>query len=120
MNIKECVIFGHFFIPPKDFKEFYESIGYSDSDIVINEDMSFDPRIVQYVKDHNNWHAWDKAKYAMRGAPSSLFKIGFAGAATVIEVDVDRTWKIGYHNGDVPYPIYIEIKRSKYGRLVIK
>lgn len=52
--------------------------------------MSFDPRIVQYVKDHNDWHAWDKAEYAMRGAPSSRFKIGFAGTATVIEVDTDK------------------------------
>lgn len=120
MNIKECVIFDRHFIPPQEFKEFYESIGYLDYDVGMSEDMSFDPRIVQYIKNHNNWHAWDKAKYAMCGAPSSQFKIGFAGAATVIEVDVDKTWTIRYSNGDVPYPSYVKIEKSKYGRIEIK
>lgn len=86
----------------------------------MNEEMSFDPRIVQYVKDHNNWHAWDKAEYAMRGAPSSRFKIGFAGTATVIEVDTDKMWYIRHSNGDVPYPAYVKVEKSKYGRVELR
>lgn len=72
MNVKECVIFASHFVPPQEFKDFYESIGYLDYDAGTNENMSFDPRIVQYVKDHNDWHAWDKAEYAMRGAIKSI------------------------------------------------
>lgn len=114
MNIKECVVFDAWFVPPEEFREFFEQRGYQPCDMLQFGKMNFDPEIVQYIKDHANWHAWDKMKYSMKGAHSSDFKIGFAGAATIIEVDVDRPWGIKYSNGDVPYPIYYAIRSNEY------
>ena len=114
MNIRECVVFDHWFVPPEEFREFFEQRGYQSSDMLQNGKMNFDPEIVQYIKDHANWHSWDKAKYSMKGARSSDFKIVFAGAATIIEVDTDRPWGIKYSNGDVPFPIYYAIRTNEY------
>lgn len=113
---RECVVWDHFFAPPQEFKEFVESLGYKIIASRFVDDVNFDPRVIQYVKEHSNWHAWDKCKYAMRGAPSSDFKIGFAGAAFVVVVDTDRQWTLGYHNGDVPYVKYVIPHVSKYGQ----
>ena len=76
--------------------------------------MNFDPEIVQYIKDHADWHAYGEVRYAMKGAPTYEFKIGFAGTATVIEVDIDRKWMIRYSHCDTPYPVYIEEKTNEY------
>lgn len=114
MNIKECVIFDTWFVPPEEFREFFEQRGYQSCDMFQLGKMNFDPEIVQYIKDHANWHAWDKAKYSMKGAPSCDFKIGFAGAATIIEVDTDRPWCVKYSNGDIPYPVYAYIRTNEY------
>ena len=114
MNIKECVVFDAWFVPPEEFREFFEQRGYQPCDMLQFGKMNFNPEIVQYIKDHANWHAWDKMKYSMKGARSSDFKIGFAGAATIIEVDIDRPWGIKYSNGDVPYPIYYVIRSNEY------
>jgi hypothetical protein len=113
---RECVVWDPFFVPPQEFKEFVESFGYRIVAFRFVDDVNFDPRVVQYVKEHSNWHAWDKCKYAMRGAPSSDFKIGFAGAAFVVVVDTDIPWTLGYHNGGVPYVKYIIPYVSKYGQ----
>lgn len=53
-------------------------------------------------------------QWRVRGARSSDFKIGFAGAATIIEVNTDRPWGIKYSNGDVPFPVYYVIRTSEY------
>lgn len=120
MNTREYVNFDAVFVPPKDFREFYHSLGYKDIDLFTNEDMRFDFRIIEYIKEHCNWESWGKAEYAMRGERSSDFKIGFAGVATIIEVDIDRNWYIGYLNGDVPYPIYLDIEIDKYNKVHFK
>lgn len=106
MNIKECVVFDGF-CPTDDFMPLYLEAN------CLCREYTFDERVVQYVKDHSNWHAWNKAKYAMRGRPTMERKIGFAGAATVIEVDVDRPWTIKYLNGDVPYAAYLRFETNE-------
>ena len=114
MNVKECVIFDSFFKAPEEFEEFYRQRGYTGIEMYLYGKMNFDPEIVQYVKDHADWHAYGETKYAMKGAPSYDFKIGFAGTATVIEVDIDRKWMIRYSHCDTPYPVYVEEKTNEY------
>ena len=107
MNIKECVVFDGFY-PTDDFMPLYLEANCP------CKQYTFDERIVQYVKDHNNWHSWDKAKYAIKGRPTIERKVGFAGTATVIEVDVDRPWTIKFSNGDVPYAAYFKTNEDNY------
>lgn len=118
--IQECVAFDKVYIPDENFKKFYESLGYSEIDRTFGK-MNFDSRIIQYIKDNSNWHSYGEAKYSIKGAKSSRFKIGFCGAATIIMVDTEKQWVIGYSNGDTPYPIYIEMRVNEYGysRMII-
>lgn len=54
MNIKECVVFDHWFVPPEEFREFFEQHGYQSNDMFQYGKMNFDPEIAQYIKDHAN------------------------------------------------------------------
>lgn len=119
MNIKEVIIFDGCFVPTIDFADYCIKKGYRAIDFIGVSSMCFDPDIIQYVKEHSDWHAWGKAKYSMRGAKSTKFRIGFAGAATIIEVDIDRKWNIRYSNGGVPYPVYISFETNDFNYTTI-
>ncbi len=112
--IRECAVFSNVYLPDENFRKFYERLGYTEIDRTFGK-MSFDPRIIQYIKDNSNWHSYGEAQYSIRGAKTSLFKIGFAGAATIITVDTEKQWVIRYSNGDTPYPLYVEMKVNEYG-----
>lgn len=111
MNVQECAVFSKFFIPTKEFND-YLVHGGIDWRLFIDDEVSFDPEVIQYVKDNSDWHSYGKAKYALRGMKTDAFMIGFCGTVTIIEVDIDRKWMLGYHNCDVPYPVYIDIAVS--------
>lgn len=111
MNIQECAVFSKFFIPTKEFNDYLVQRGF-DWNLFRKDEVTFDPEVVQYVKDNSDWHSYGKAKYAIRGMKTDLYSIGFCGTVTVVEVDIDRKWMLGYYNGDVPYPVYIDISIS--------
>jgi hypothetical protein len=111
MNVQECAVFDTFFVPTKEFKEYLAQRGI-DWGSLIKDEVSFDPEIIKYVKDNSDWHSYGKAKYSIRGMETDLYMIGFCGTVTIIEVDIDRKWMLGYHNGDVPYPVYLDIEIS--------
>ena len=117
---RECVVWSACFVPSEDFLEYIESLGYNIHDFIrfgVVGEMNFDPEIVQYVKDHADWNAWGDVEYAMKGTPSSEFKIGFLGAAYILEIDTDKTWQIRLNDRDVPYVKYITVKKTEYGQI---
>lgn len=114
MNIKEVIIFDRCFVPTMEFADYCMKKGYDITSFFGITPMCLDPDIIQYIKEHSDWHAWGRAKYSMRGAESTKFLVGFAGKATIIEVDVDRKWNIKYDNGDVPYPVYISLDVDEF------
>lgn len=124
MNIRECVIFTHNFIPDERFKEFIETIGYGETDVLVNRitpgAINFDSRVIKYVKEHSNWHGWDKVEYSMKGASSTMYRIGFAGTATIVEVDTDLPWTVGWDDVDNPFIKYIRHNKYNYCSFEIK
>lgn len=101
------------FLPDAEFNSFLKSIGYVNLDL-LSFDCLFDERVVEYVKAHTN--LWGNR---MKGAKSSFYKIGFAGAASVLKVDTDRKWTIKYRNDDSPYVAYVEESVNKYGHYAV-
>lgn len=114
---KEFIYFNTFFEPTEDFKNFYESIGYTKNDIIKTSDAWFDDRIVKYVKEHLNYEPWNFDGKAMKGAKDFRFRIGFAGAAYPMIVDVDRPWKIIFQNNDAPIVKYITMITDKFNQV---
>lgn len=118
MNVKECVIFTRNFIPDEKFKEFIETIGYGEADILVNRidpgAINFDSQVIEYIKEHSNWHGWDKVEYSMKGAPSTMYRIGFAGAATIVEINTDLLWTVGWDDVDNPFIRYISCNKYNY------
>lgn len=118
MNIKEVVIFDSCFEPTKEFEDFCKECGYSCPIMFMKAGVTsfnIDSNIVQYVKDHINW-----GTNGMKGARSFHYKIGFAGVATLIKVDIDRKWGIKYDNRDSPYPVYLNIHPNSINYTYIK
>lgn len=107
MKVIEVAVFSDWFIPTVEFKEVLENIDYG-------ERVCFDPYVIEYIKKNKNYHAWGRCDYAIKGTPSADYKVGFAGAAYVIKVDVSKPWTIRWDNGDVPYPAYVIISSDAH------
>lgn len=114
---KEFIYFNTFFEPAEDFKNFYESIGYTKSDIINSPDAWFDERIVKYVKEHLNREMWNFNGKIMEGAKDYRFRIGFAGAAYPMVVDTDRPWRVTLNNDGGPVVKYIRVSVDKFGQM---
>ena len=114
---KEFIYFNTFFEPTEDFKKFYESIGYTKSDIINSSDAWFDDRIVKYVKEHLDHEMWNFNGRIMRGANDYNFRIGFAGAAYPMVVDTDRPWRVTLNNDGGPVVKYIRVSVDKFGQM---
>ena len=113
---KEFIYFNTFFEPTEDFKNFYESIGYTKDDIINSSDAWFDDRIVKYVKEHLNHEMWNFNGKIMEGAKDYRFRIGFAGAAYPMVVDTDRPWRVTLNNDGSPAVKYIVMTTDKFGQ----
>ena len=114
LNIKECVIFDAYFKPTEEFEKFYTELGYTIYDFYKFGDANFDNRIISYIKEYSDWRSDGEVRYALKGAESHLFKIGFSGLASVLEVDIDRPWVIKYTSRDTPYVDYVKLEVNSY------
>ncbi len=113
----KAIIFDYYFEPPDELKNFCESIGYKDNDYSTNYDLMFDKRIVEFCEKRLN-NLWNEKVY--KGKESIKFKIGFAGAGYIRDIDTTKKWRIKYNNVDAPIIDYVDVVVNQYGYVKVK
>jgi hypothetical protein len=115
----KAIIFDRWFQSPDEFKEFCESIGYKRFDIIScsrNYDLMFDERVIEFCEERLS-KLWSEMVY--KGKESIEFKIGFAGAGYIRDIDTDKTWVIEHNKVDAPIIKYVTPRRNEYGHLSV-
>ena len=108
----KAIIFSTNFQAPDELNDFCKSIGYDNPNYSNNFDLMFDNRIIDFCEQKLS-KLWDE--YVYKGKESCNFRIGFAGAGYIREVDITKKWIIRYNNVDAPIITYININVNKYG-----
>ena len=76
----------------------------------------FDQRVVEFCEKRLS-SLWDEMVY--KGRDDQRFRIGFAGAGYIRNVDTSKTWRFRYNNVDAPIIDYIDVKVNDYGYLCV-
>lgn len=108
----KAIIFPRWFEAPDELEDFCKSIGYDNPDYSNNYDLMFDHRVVEFC-EHRLVKLWGEKVY--KGKSTDKFKIGFAGAGYIREIDTTKKWMVSYNNVDAPIIEYIDIEVNKYG-----
>lgn len=108
----KAILFDHYFEAPDELNEFCRSIGYDNPNYSNNFDLMFDQRIVKFCEQRLSC-LWNEKVY--KGKESCKFRIGFAGAGYIRDIDTTRKWRIKYSNVDVPIVDYVDVKVNDYG-----
>ena len=108
----KAILFDYYFEAPDELNDFCKSIGYDNPNYSNNFDLMFDQRVVEFCKQRLS-RLWNEQVY--KGKESYKFKIGFAGAGYIREIDTTRKWRIKYNNLDAPIIDYININVNNYG-----
>ena len=77
-----------------------------------NFDLMFDQRVVEFCKQRLS-RLWNEQVY--KGKESYKFRVGFAGAGYIREIDTTRKWRIKYNNVDAPIIDYVDVNVNDYG-----
>ena len=112
----QAILFPKWFEAPDELDEFCKSIGYDNPDYSNNYDLMFDTRVVEFCKQRLS-KLWSENVY--KGKESYKFRIGFAGAAYIRDIDTTRNWIIKYNNVDAPIIDYVDININEYGHVSI-
>lgn len=112
----KAILFSYGFEAPDELNEFCKSIGYNNPNYSVNYDLMFDNRVIEFCEQRLS-KLW--GEYVYKGKDSNKYKIGFAGAGYIREIDTTRTWKLGYSHVDAPVIDYIKVHINKYGYLTI-
>lgn len=112
----KAIIFGDFFEAPDELNEFCKSIGYDNPDYSHNFDLMFDKRVVEFCEKRLS-SLWNEMVY--KGKESYKFRIGFAGAGHIRDIDTTRKWRLTYNNVDAPVVRYVDVKVNEYGYVSI-
>ena len=116
--MQKVIIFSHF-KPTEEFDNFVKSLGYENPDYEYLNDMWFDETLIKYIEDNCNWHYYKHNDIpCIKGKDYYEFKIGFAGVASVIEVDTTKPWIIQKDN-DCPYAVYPRLETDKFNHVRI-
>ena len=110
----QAIIFTNWFEAPRELDEFCKSIGYENPDYSNDFDLMFDSRVVEFCKQRLS-SLWKEKVY--KGKESPEFRIGFAGAGYLRDIDITKQWMIKYNNVDAPVIYYITIHTNKYGHV---
>ena len=108
----KAILFPYWFEAPDELNEFCKSIGYNNPDYSNDYNLMFDSRIVEFCKQRLS-NLWNEKVY--KGRDSYKFRIGFAGAGYIRDIDTTRKWRIKYSNVDAPIIDYIDVKVNDYG-----
>ncbi|MDO5546863.1 MAG: hypothetical protein Q4F79_00025 [Eubacteriales bacterium] len=112
----KAIIFSRWFLAPDELDEFCRSIGYEKPDFPNDFNIMFDQRVVEFCEKRLS-SLWDEMVYKGRDDPR--FRIGFAGAGYIRNVDTSKTWRFRYNNVDAPIIDYIDVKVNDYGYLCV-
>ena len=114
----KAIIFDRLFEASYELYKFAVSCGYDFFDNQ-NYDIMFDPRIVEFCEKRLS-PLWGEMVY--KGKENHRFRIGFAGAGYIRDINVNKHWIIKYNHVDAPIITYVDVNTNKYGytRLVEK
>ena len=110
----KAILFSRWFEAPDELNEFCKSIGYDNPDYSNNYDLMFDSRVVEFCEQRLSG-LWNEKVY--KGRDSYKFRIGFAGAGYIREIDTTRKWRIKYNNVDAPIIDYVDVNVNDYGHI---
>lgn len=112
----KAILFPYWFEAPDELNEFCKSIGYNNPDYSHDYDLMFDSRVVEFCEQRLN-PLWNEKVY--KGRDSYKFRVGFAGAGYIREIDTTRKWRLKYNNVDAPIIDYVDIVVNDYGMISI-
>lgn len=108
----KAILFDYSFEAPDELDDFCKSIGYENLNYSNNFDLMFDQRVVEFCEQRLSG-LWNERVY--KGRESCKFKIGFAGAGYIRDIDTTKKWRIKYNNVDSPIIKYVDIDVNDYG-----
>lgn len=108
----KAILFTHWFEAPDELDKFCKSIGYDNPNYSNNYDLMFDSRVVEFCEQRLS-SLWDEKVY--KGKDSFDFRIGFAGAGYIREIDTTKKWRLKYNQVDAPIIDYVDINVNDYG-----
>lgn len=112
----KAILFSYWFEAPDELNEFCESIGYKNPNYSKNYDLMFDSRVVEFCEQRLS-KLWSEQVY--KGKKSCNFRIGFAGAGYIRDIDTTRKWRLKYNKVDAPIIDYVEVDVNDYGHVSI-
>lgn len=112
----KAILFNYWFKAPDELDEFCKSIGYDNPNYSNNYDLMFDSRVVEFC-EHRLSSLWNEKVY--KGRDSLDFRIGFAGAGYVREIDTTKRWRLKYNHVDAPIIDYVDINVNDYGYISV-
>lgn len=112
----KAILFPYWFEAPDELNEFCKSIGYDNPDYSNNYDLMFDGRVVEFCEQRLS-PLWNENVY--KGRKSSKFRVGFAGAGHIREIDITRKWRLKYNNVDAPIVDYVDVSVNDYGMVSV-
>ena len=108
----KAILFGCYFEAPDELDEFCKSIGYNNPRYSSDYNLMFDSRVVEFCQQRLS-PLWNENVY--KGRESYKFRVGFADAGYIREIDTTRKWRLKYNNVDAPIVDYVDINVNDYG-----
>lgn len=108
----KAILFSYEFEAPDELNEFCKSLGYENLDYPNNYDLMFNSQVVEFCEQRLSG-LWNERVY--KGRDSSNFRIGFAGAGYIREIDTTKKWRLKYNQVDAPIIDYVDINVNEYG-----
>ena len=113
----KAIIFDYCFEAPDELNEFCKSIGYGENpDYSNNYDLMFDERVIEFCERRLS-KLWNERVYI--GKESNKFRVGFAGAGYIREIDTKKPWVVKRNNVDAPVIQYVEFEVNSYGHFLM-
>ena len=112
----KAILFDYYFEAPDELNEFCKNIGYENPKYSTNFDLMFDQRVVEFCEQRLS-SLWNEKVY--KGKETYKFRIGFAGAGYIRDIDTTRKWRIKRTGIDTPIIDYVDIKINDYGYISV-
>lgn len=112
----KAVIFSPWFEAPDELEELYMSFGRVFHHSGFDFKVSFDPRVVEFCESHAEDLRGEKV---YKGRSNHKYRIGFAGAGYIRDIDTTRKWRIRTNGVDAPVIEYIDIVTDKSGHTIV-
>ena len=108
----KAIIFTRSFEAPDELINFCTSIGYNNTDFINDFNLMFDSRVIEFCEQKLST-LYDEMVY--KGKDSHYYRIGFAGAGYIRDIDITRKWRLRYSCVDAPIIDYIDVCVNEYG-----